>query len=507
MVRRRWLVLAGLALGCAAPGGNPPAPVPAEAPQPIATSTPPLSPSALPDAPDSVRATQDSVLDNAVLEQLADAHPPAPGPSQAGDPLEEIGTGRTLNIATYADHDRVRYYLDFFQGPARSRMNVWLGRLPVYEQMVRTRFEAEGIPSDLVYLGLIESGFSNSAVSRSRAVGMWQFMRATGRWIGLRIDKWVDERRDPVKATDAAARYLKQLSGQFGSYYLAAAAYNGGPGTVSRGLNRLDIEPGVGGGDDGEELAEEELEYSDEHFFTLADSRYIRQETKDYVPKLIAAALIARDPMAYGFDPVPVGPPFPKDSVVVPDATGLDVIAKLAEVPLPAIVELNPHYLRKVTPPGRASVVRLPSGTMDSVVARYAALPAAARVDKAAVARMAASDAPARARTHTVRKGETVGGIAQRYRISQAQLRSWNNIPKSGMIRVGQKLKVGSAPASSSRASVSASARGGTHVVKRGETLSALARRYNTSVQELMTVNNIRTARSLKAGQRLKIPA
>jgi membrane-bound lytic murein transglycosylase D len=491
--------------------------VPAAAPQPATPATPaqsqqPANPSVRPPVQETA---QDSVLDNAVLDQLAEAHAPVMGPNQAGDSFDAIASGKALDIATYADHDRVRYYLDFFQGPARSRMNIWLGRMPVYEQMVRERFEAEGIPSDLVYLGLIESGYSNSAVSRSRAVGMWQFMRATGKWIGLRIDKWVDERRDPVKATDAAARYLKQLGAQFGSYYLAAAAYNGGPGTVSRGLNRLDIAPGGDAGaaaDTGDEAAEDELEFSDEHFFTLADSRYIRQETKDYVPKLIAAALIARDPMAYGFDPVPVGPPFPKDSIVVSDATGLDVIAKLAEVPTPAIVELNPHYLRKVTPPGARAVVRLPAGTMDSVAARYAALPAAERVDKAAIARMAAEDAPRRARTHTVRQGETLGGIARKYRVSQAQLRSWNKLPKSGMIRVGQKLKVGTATAASSsrsdtRTASRSTAGATTHVVRRGETLSTLARRYGTSVQDLMAVNNIRSPKSLKAGQRLKIPA
>jgi membrane-bound lytic murein transglycosylase D len=135
-------------------------------------------------------AAQDSILDTAVLEQLADAHAPAAGSVlQAGDPLDALTATKATNldVSTYADHDRVRYYLDFFQGPARARMAVWLGRLPVYEQMVRTRFEAEGLPGDLVYLGLIESGFSNVAVSRSRAVGMWQFMRATGLWMGLRI--------------------------------------------------------------------------------------------------------------------------------------------------------------------------------------------------------------------------------------------------------------------------------------------------------------------------------
>jgi membrane-bound lytic murein transglycosylase D len=281
---------------------------------------------------------------------------------------------------------------------------------------------------------------------------------------------------------------------------------------VSRGLGRLDLATN-GGGDvmtTDEEAEEDALEYTDEHFFTLADSRYIRQETKDYVPKLIAAALIARDPMAYDFDPLPVAPPYPRDSVVVPDATGLDVIARLAEVPLTAIQELNPHYLRKVTPPGRTSVVRLPAGSMDSVTARFAGLPAAERVDKAMVARLAAQDAPSRARTHTVRRGETLSGIARKYRVSQAQLRSWNKLPKSGMIRTGQKLKVGGTaarPSSTARQPVSPSARSTTYIVQRGDTLSGLARRYGTTVQALQQANRLASARSLKAGQRLKIPA
>ena len=448
MAQRRWLVLVGVALGCAGPGSNALAPVPVAAPAAVSPEPPPPArPSA---SPLAVTTAQDSVLDNAVLDQLAEAHAPAIGPSQAGDPLDAIASGRALDIATYAEHERVRYYLDFFQGPARARMNVWLGRMPVYEQMIRERFEAEGIPSDLVYLGLIESGYSNSAVSRSRAVGMWQFMRATGRWIGLRIDKWVDERRDPVKATAAAARYLKQLGAQFGSYYLAAAAYNGGPGTVSRGLNRLDISPGGDGGgaaDAGDEAADDELEFSDEHFFTLADSRYIRQETKDYVPKLIAAALIARDPMAYGFEPVPVGPPFPKDSLVVPDATGLDVVAKLADVPLAAIVELNPHYLRKVTPPGTGPWCASPPGRWTPSPCATPRCPPPRGSTRLPWRGWRAEDAPRRARTHTVRQGETLGGIARKYRVSVAQLRSWNSLPKSGMIRTGQKLKVGTSTA------------------------------------------------------------
>lgn len=508
MARSRLLILAVLVTGCLPSTRTAPpprvTPVPAA---PAAPATPTVQARATATAPDSVRVAQDSILDNAVLEQLAESHAPGGGPTQATDDLDAMATGRALDITTYADHPRVRYYLDFFQGPARSRMNVWLGRLPVYEPMIRGTFARYGIPSDMLYLGLIESGYSNLAVSRSRAVGMWQFMLPTGKWMGLRVDRWVDERRDPVRATDAAARYLQRLADQFGSYYLAAAAYNGGPGTVSRGLGRLDLASPRPAGDGGEVL-EEELEYTDEHFFALADSRYIHQETKDYVPKLIAAALIARDPMGYGFEPIPEGPPFPSDSIVVPDATGLDVIAKLAEVSVDAVVALNPHYLRKVTPPGRASVVRLPSGSMAQVTMRYAELPVAERVDKAMVARLAASDASSgRARVHTVKRGETLGGIAKRYRVTQAQLRSWNRLPKSGMIRVGQKLKVSSGSAGSSRSAGSVTAAAGTHLVRRGDTLSSIARRYGTSVQALQDLNNLSSPRALKAGQRIKIPS
>lgn len=507
MARSRWLLLATLVsvTGClpATRAVTPPAPA-----QDAARPAPPVRAAASAAAPraatpDSIRAAQDSILDNAVLEQLAESHAPGESAAQAADELEGIASGRALDVTTYADHPRVRYYLDFFQGPARARMHVWLGRLPVYEPLIRATFARYGIPSDLLYLGLIESGYSNSAVSRSRAVGMWQFMLPTGKWMGLRVDRWVDERRDPVRATDAAARYLQKLADQFGSYYLAAAAYNGGPGTVSRGLDRLDLSTARAEGDGSEVVEEEELEYTDEHFFTLADSRYIRQETKDYVPKLIAAALIARDPMAYGFDPVPEAPPFPTDSIVVPDATGLDVLARLADVPLAALVALNPHYLRKMTPPGKPSVVRLPSASTAQVAARYAELPAAERVDRAALARLAAADVPSRGRLHTVKRGETLGGIATRYRVTQAQLRSWNRLPKSGLIRVGQKLRVsgGAAPTSV------ASAAGGTHLVRRGDTLSSIARRYGTSVQALQDINNLASPRALKAGQRIRIPS
>jgi membrane-bound lytic murein transglycosylase D len=501
---------------------------------------------------------QDSAADAAALEQLALAHAPAAAAaiSQAGDPLDWLTEPRasSLDLTTFADHDRVRYYLAFFQGPARPRMAIWLTRLPVYEAMVRERFAAEGLPGDLVYLGLIESGFSNVATSRSRAVGMWQFMRGTGRWMGLRIDRWVDERRDPVKATDAAARYLAKLTEQFGSHYLAAAAYNGGPGTVSRGLGRIDWTDGNSDSSSAGS-AEADEDYSDGDFFTLADTRYIRQETKDYVPKLIAAALIARDPTSYGFEPTPPTDPFPRDSVVVPGMTSLEVIARLAGVSGAAIRELNPHFLRGVTPPSTRAVVRLPAGTMALASAGYADLPASERVafpthvvksgetlsriarkygvsvtalrevnpgirsgSPRAGQRLAIPTGSAArwsdyevargtSRLHTVQRGETLSGIAKRYHVSVAQLRSWNRLPESGAVRAGQKLKISSQGGGRKTTTATLAATRRTHVVQRGETLTGLARRYGVSVQALQEVNGIKSPRSLRTGQKLRIPA
>lgn len=504
-----------LAAGCA-PGRNPDtAPRPSTGPSPVlppqADSHPPV-----PEAPSRVlllsdsllerRFSQDSAADVAVLDQLAEATPPGSEPgTQNGDLLDEVSESRalSLNLTTYAEHRRVKYYLDFFQGPARSRMAVWLQRMPVYEPMVRSRFQAAGLPSDLVYLGLIESGFSNRAVSRSRAVGMWQFMRGTGRWMGLRVDRWVDERRDPVKSTDAAARYLSMLTQQFGgSYYLAAAAYNAGPGRVSRGLNRL-AKSAPGGSDESEDDEEDGL--TDEHFFSLADTRYLKRETKDYVPKLIAASLIARNPEAYGFPPIPSAEPYPLDSLVVTETTGLDVVARLAGVPFTVMAELNPHYLRGATPPRSTSVIRLPPGTQPKVTEAYAALAPKERAGSSGARVMAEYADESRTRIHRVRSGETLGSIARKYRVSVANLRQWNRLGRSSLIRVGQRIKIVGGKGAVSSAVARSSERPGTHVVRRGETLSSLSRRYGVSVAALMEENGMSSSR-LRAGQRLKIP-
>ena len=569
---RLVIVLAALA----ACGGHPPpesVPAPSAPPTVAVAEAPParaveadpdLVPAPLADSTldrelaEELRIASDSAADEAVLETLADLHTDSADHEDAA--LPEVGSGLggakaltnssatfDIDVERFNSHNRVQYYLDFFKGGARERFGIWLERMPRYEAMIRARLQAAGLPGDLVYLALIESGFSNTATSRARAVGMWQFMKGTARLYGLRIDRWVDERRDPIRATDAAARHLKDLTEMFGSYYLAAAAYNAGAGRVSRGLNRLPD-------DDNDTIP------SDATFFRLYDTKLLRRETKDYVPKLIAAAMIAKEPTKYGFPTMPPEAAATYDSIVVPDQTGLDVVARLADTTVAAIRELNPQYLRLTTPPGSTSVVRLPTGLGEATALAYADLPVGKRMSyrehvvksgetvgglakrygvdaadimasnprlrsrtlragqlvivptagplPAEVARQLAAPEASEGDFHRVRRGETLRLIAGRYGVSQHQLQAWNRLGKSTKLRAGQRLRV-SPPdiaARSSKAQTRA-AKGHSHVVRPGETLTGLARRYGVSVQALREANGLPGDATLKRGARLKIPA
>ncbi len=580
MLRFATLVSLVLAAGCAgsraaAPGAVAPDPAAAPSGSPAGTVSAQGTQggSALPARPKGdtsikaeiaaeLKGTADSAADAEMLERLARSRPA--GADTSGPDVSTTpggGVSWDIDVASFNSHDRVQYYLDLFQGPARERMGIWLNRMPRYEGMIRQRLQERGLPGDMVYLALIESGFSNVATSSARAVGMWQFMRGTGRGYGLRVDGWVDERRDPFKATVAATRFLHDLRERFGSLYLAAAAYNAGAGKVGRGLNRLE--------DDGDE----ESGYSDSTFFRLYDTDFIRRETKDYVPKLIAAALIAKEPARYGFHIDPADP-LETDSIVVTDMTGLDVIARLADTTVAAIVELNPQYLRLATPPRTVSVVRVPAGRGPSTTAAYSALPPSRRVSfldhvvlrgqssrtiahkygislaqlteanprlrrgapragqhliiplggpmSTVVARRIAEPDVAASEFHTVTRGQTLSALAVRYHASPRQLRAWNHLGTSNRIRVGQRLRV--APPATQRASQAqlsaprkarASAHAPkagkhaathTHQVIRGETLTGLARRYGVSVQALRSANQMTARSTLKAGTTLKIP-
>ena len=502
-VRTVWAaVLAAVVGACARP-----APEMAVVPAPArATSVVEAAPVA---AAPALISLEDSAADQAVLETLADlefgsldrraghvrgqaeAATPAEIEGESvllfadgvGGPAAAIGAGR-LDTESFANHKRVQYYLDFFQGPARDRFAIWLGRLPRYEGMIRAQLARYGVPDDFVYLAMIESGYSNTAVSRARAVGMWQFIAGTGRNYGLGQDVWMDERRDPFLATEAAARHLADLNDTFGSWYLAAAAYNAGAGRISRGLRRLPTEASEAG---------------DSSFFALSDRRYLRLETRDYVPKLIAAALIAKDPVRYGFDSVPRLEPLRFDEVLVTASTGLDVVARLADTTTAALIELNPQFVRGVTPPERSVVVRVPVGAGPAVARRWAELPANERVTFL---------------THRVAKGETLSGIAQRYGVSTTLLQAANPKAKPRSLRVGQELTVplspgaqrGVAPVRRVAASPPRAATSGYHTVRSGDSLWTISQRYGVKVGELRDWNEL-SGSLLRVGQQLRVSA
>jgi membrane-bound lytic murein transglycosylase D len=558
MTRWAFVAAASVALGCLPAGTPETTPAPETASEPLVVRAVDPSSEAAPrrDAPPPVpevlaRLAADSARDAEVLELLHDVESPENDVAPAEFDLE---SGFAINVARYAEHPRVQYYLRYFQGPARERMGVWLTRLPYYEPMIRSVLAANGLPGDLVYLALIESGYSNTAVSRSKATGMWQFMRATGREYGLRADSWVDERRDFIKATHAAARYLSDLTNRLGSHYLAAAAYNGGPGTVLRGLRRIGDAPVP---DEVDELEGRVIEtVLDDQFFRLHESSYLRRETKDYVPKLIAAAMIAKQPEKYGFDPIPAVEPFNVDSVPVTQPTSLETVAKVSDTSLEDIVRLNAHFLRRVTPPMPLTWVRVPFGKGVATTEALAAIPAderipvvmhtirrgetltsigrkygvsagslsefnggissrsliagaSLRVPKGVAAMESSEVRRSASGVHVVRRGETLGAISREYGVSVARLRTLNGLGNSNLIKVGQRLKVEGTSSSASSASASASSggRARTHLVRKGDTLSELAERYGVSVRELMRANNLRSAQSLKAGARITIPS
>lgn len=383
-----------------------------------------------------------------------------------------------LKVAPYLSQARVEHYVSRFTGPSREYIETRLERGSRYEPMIRRMMREGGLPEDMYYLALVESGYDPHAYSRAAAVGMWQFMTSTARGMGLRVDWWVDERRDPVKSTRAAVRFIRGMRDQFGSLYLAAAAYNGGPGRIARGLSRYADElDGIEG---------------DDAFFALAEKDYLKNETKEYVPQLIAAALIARDPQRYGLT-IRSLPAFEYDSARVPAETPLAAVAKAADTTVAAIRELNPQLLRGMTPPKGTTMVRLPLGSGLAFDSALAALP---KSERTALRRV------------TTRKDDTWERVAAREKISVsagalARFNPKAERTKKGRLLAWQRLIVPSPAVASAALSVpdpsierygSSRRRGRSvmHVVKSGENLGSIAARYRTSTKTLMRLNRLK---------------
>jgi membrane-bound lytic murein transglycosylase D len=376
---------------------------------------------------------------------------------------------------------RVLSFVELLQGRLRDYLAAGLDRSMRYMPMVKRVFAEEGVPAELVYVPLIESAFKPNALSRARARGLWQFMPATGLEHGLRQNWFIDERSDPEKSTRAAARYLKTLSQMFdGDWSLALASYNGGPGRVQRAMK-----------------ASRKTDF----WSLTATTRYLPRETRDYVPMVMAATLIARNPQLFGFDS-PGGHPLSYETVHVANALDLKYLAEWAAVPVEELRDLNPDLRRTTTPMG-GHHVKVPVGT-------------AAAIERQLVA---AEPLYAHFTLHTVRKGETLSSIARRYRVPLTELRAANELTTRSRVRVSQSLMIPqratpalpvaasrTAAATVTRASAPRPATGAqsTYRVVRGDTLYSIARRFETTVDAIKRLNRL-TSNTINIGDRLTV--
>lgn len=438
--------------------------------------------------------------------------------------------------------------LDFLVEQRREVVRRWIERGDFYEPFIKEVLRAHGVPTDLYHLAMIESGFVPTAKSRVGAMGLWQFMPATGRQMGLRVDAEVDERMDPVRSTRAAARHLRSLRKSLGDWALAAAAYNAGPTRITRGLSAYQVRD----------------------FWSLAEKGNLAAETKHYVPRLYAMTVITRGRERFGFAPTAGAARFAYDSIQVEYATPLEELVTMGEATLEQLTRLNPHLVQRITPAG-GYWVWVPKGQGPALQRAYLAsdfrkeqgygsytvrkgdtlgrlaelsgVPAArirelnpkTDFDKLAVGRklrmpyraaealsarpvekekVAASPAPAEkpvnkaesasSSVHEVKPGESLWQIAERHGVSVAALQKANNLSGS-TIRAGAKLQIPDAargPSAPERAKPEPAE----HVVQSGDTLWGIAQKYGTSVSALQDVNKL-GERPIRPGQKLTVPA
>ncbi len=391
----------------------------------------------------------------------------------------------------------IEKFIRYFQTRGRKRFELYLSRSGKYVGMMQKILVRYGLPEDLVYVVLIESGFSPKAYSVAKAAGPWQFISETGRRYGLRIDWWADERRDAEKSTHAAASYLRDLYGMFESWPLATAAYNAGEGKIQRAVTR----------------------YKSDDFSELIRHGYLKQETKDYVPKMLAALTIAKDPDKYGFGDVAYEEPLDLRTVSVPGGTDLAAVARLLEVPVEAIRDWNPALRRFCTPPNRERYdLRL-------------------SVDAAQLAEERIEEIRTQAKItflqHNVRRGETLQALTDRYKTTVPVLKELNGLKRNSLGRTARLVipvtglmeteavpgtevspdKLTMAHMRVEEGSRRARIRGGRRpepgdavVVRKGDTLARLAKRYRVRVKELASANGLKPTSKLKVGAYLVLP-
>jgi len=377
-------------------------------------------------------------------------------------------------------NDKVQKYINYYQNRGRKTFTQWLARSGKYIPMMTEILHEKDLPSDLVYLSMIESGFNVKARSPMGAVGPWQFIRGTGKKYGLTINSWVDERMNPEKSTVAAANYLKDLYTMFESWELAAAGYNAGEHRVQRALDK----------------------YNQDDFWEMTRSnKVLPRETREYVPKIVAALIIVKDPEKYGFTNIAYHEPQSFDTALVPPQKSLKDIARVLNVNYKGLRDLNPSLIRNATPPGANYYLKIPVGYGKVVSEKQTDLYALKKFNSPVYL------------TYKVRRGDTLGGIAGRYRTSVSSIKK-NNKLKGTLIRVGQKLRIptryaGSSSYAKSSAkkskSYTASSKASSYKVRKGDTIGAIASRHRISIKSLKSVNKIK-GNTIYPGQKLTIP-
>ncbi len=311
--------------------------------------------------------------------------------------IERSGYNKTANEA-------VKKHVTLFSDKIKERFSLWLVRSGKYLELMKGILKEQNVPEDMVFLPLIESGFNANAYSTARAVGCWQFIASTAKNYGLEINWWKDERKDPVKSTVAAANYLKDLYRMFGSWNLAMAAYNAGEGKILRALNKS----------------------KSDDYWALLDTRYIRDETKDYVPKFIAASMIANSPENFGFNNLEYHPPMNYDLATIKTPVDLDIAAECAETSIEIIRELNPELRRWCTPPDVPEyTLRIPPGKKDVFLENLSRVPEEKRVT---------------VDTYIVKKGDTFQKVSKKTGVPVQAILDLNDMEKIMPLKAGTKV-------------------------------------------------------------------
>mgnify|MGYP001436874129 CR=1 FL=1 len=369
-------------------------------------------------------------------------------------------------------NDRVKTCIVYYQTVARSAVVRYLSRMTRYLPMIQKTFQEYGLPTDLAYLAMVESGFNNHAYSWARAMGMWQFIAETGRLYSMNRTWWYDERKDPVKATHAAARFLKDLYNEFGSWELSLAAYNGGPQRVRNVTKKQRTTD----------------------FWKLK----LKKQTMDYVPFFMAATMICKNPEKFGFTDIEYQPEITFEEVRLNKSLDLKMVANAIGCTLAELQDLNPELLRQYTPPNKNQyALRIPKGKQEAFLAAYDELPIAKQTNWV---------------QHKIRRGESVASVARKYGVSQYAVMEANNLGRRSRLVAGRTLIIPvtsdeAASRSGRKDSQSYDSEDGTYVVRSGDTVSDIARAFRVSPDLIRRLNNLGRSSRIFVGQRLKVRA